>query len=65
MRAVVTFIHAVDGAEVIEVNGHRLQFGHGSGGDGYCYGHQSFDCLDNLTEAEREALKTPDYEVDL
>ncbi len=63
MRAVVKFVYEVDGAEVIHVNGHELQFGYGTGGDGYCYGHQSFDCIDNLTDEEKEALKAPDYEV--
>jgi hypothetical protein len=41
--------------ELVEVNGHKLQFG-GRDGDGYCYGHQSFDCQDNLTTEEIAAL---------
>lgn len=42
--------------ELINVNGHQIQYG-GANGDGYCYAHQSFDCLDNLTDEEKEAVK--------
>lgn len=52
-----------DGAEEIDVNGHRIQYGHGTGGDGFCYAHQSFDCVDNLTAAEREAVHNAESEV--
>ena len=57
MEAKVVDTYA-DGAEIIEVNGHKIQFGYGNvGGDGYCYTHCSFDCVNNLTEDEREAIK--------
>lgn len=56
MEAKVVHTYA-DGAEIIEVNGHEIQFGYGNGGDRYCYTHCSFDCADNLTEEEREAIK--------
>lgn len=46
-----------DGAELIEINGHKIQFGYGFGGDGYCYSHGSFKCIDNLTDKEKEAVK--------
>jgi len=60
IRAKVTYIHPVDGSETIECNGHSIQYGHGSGGDGYCYSHQSFDCIENLTKEEQEAIRRAD-----
>lgn len=57
MKAKVVYIDLRDGAETIEVNGHRIQFGYGSGGDGYCYAHGKFSCLDNLTDEERAAVQ--------
>ena len=39
--------------ETMVVDDHRIQLG-GSEGDGYCYSHQSFDCFENLTDADRE-----------
>lgn len=57
MIAQVIATHSVDGAETIAVNGHEIQFGHGSGGDGFCYSHQSFDCLGKLTDDEWVAVK--------
>lgn len=56
MEAKVVYVNERDGAETIEVNDHRLQYGYGSGGDGFCYAHQSFDCAENLTAEEREAV---------
>ena len=41
--------------ELITVNGHRLQYG--GEGDGYCYEHQTFECIERLTEEEREAVR--------
>lgn len=41
------------------VGTHKLQFG-GSGGDGYCYTHGSFDCCDHLTPEEQEAVNNPE-----
>ena len=34
-------------AEFIRTGGHNIQIG-GSDGDGYCYEHQSFNCLEKL-----------------
>lgn len=47
------------GEEIIQLGEHRFQFG--GVGDGFCYGHQSFDCLDNLTVEERTALRDLPY----
>jgi hypothetical protein len=55
MKAKVLYTYE-DGAEIIECNGHKIQYGYGSGGDGYCSIHESFDCIDNLTEEERAAI---------
>lgn len=47
---------------VTYVNGHEIQ--DGGVGDGYCYGHQSFDCVEKLTVEERAAMNIADYEED-
>lgn len=58
VTATVTHRHPTDGAETIDTStGHRLQYGYGSGGDGFCYTHQSFDCIESLTDDERVAIK--------
>lgn len=54
LRAVRVYYDPVNDTEEIELGAHH--FGFGGQGDGYCYGHQSFDCIDNLTNEEREAL---------
>lgn len=59
VRAVVTYVDELDGSELVEVSGHRFQMG--GQGDGYCYKHQSFDCLDRITDVEREAIKNATY----
>jgi hypothetical protein len=41
--------------EEIEVHGHHLSFG--GPGDGYCYAHQNFECIENLTEEEWKAIR--------
>ena len=56
MKAKVVYTYP-DGAEVIEVNGHKIQFGYGNGGDGFCYTHMSFNCVEKLTNEEKEAVK--------
>ena len=38
----------------VEVDDHL--FGLGGQGDGFCYAHQSFDCLDTLDDEQRRAL---------
>lgn len=45
-----------DSTVVATSTGHELQYG-GREGDGYCYGHQSFDCLDHLTPDEQAAIQ--------
>ncbi len=54
MQATVVYYDAINDVELIECNGHRIQFG-GQGG-GYCFGHQSFDCLTNLSLEEITAF---------
>lgn len=56
MQATVVDADPVHGAELIEIGEHRIQFG-GPNGDGFCYACQSFDCLDNLTDEEMDAVK--------
>lgn len=34
----------------------RHHFEFGGQGDGYCYHHQSFSCLENVTDEERRAM---------
>lgn len=41
--------------EVRTSTGHHIQFG-GRDGDGFCYSHQSFDCVSNLTPDENKAI---------
>lgn len=51
MKASIKYIDEMKSESLVEINDHNIQFG-GSNGDGYCYGHQSFDCIDNLTDDE-------------
>lgn len=63
VTANVTHVHSTDGAETIRIStGHEIQFGYGDGGDGFCYEHQSFDCIENLTAAEKQAVKDAQFE---
>lgn len=43
----------------VELGDHYFEFG--GMGDGYCYTHQTFKCLDNLSPAEWAALADPTY----
>ncbi len=61
MDAIVQHVSYIDGAETIECNGHLIQYGYGSGGDGFCYSHQSFNCIEKLTKEECEATKHARY----
>lgn len=57
VTAWVTYRDERDGTKIIKSStGHEIQYG-GANGDGYCYGHQSFDCIDKLTAEERAAIK--------
>jgi len=49
-----------DPFEIIEVNGHQIQYG-GSAGDGFCHSHSSFYCAEHLTDEEKEAVKHAEY----
>ena len=60
MKAKVIAGNPQDG-ELINVNGHRIQFG-GREGDGFCYAHQSFECIENLSEEERQAVTKAEEE---
>ena len=55
MKAKRTYFDIFNDVEEIELGEHVLQFG--GMGDGYCYGHQSFDCMEALTDEELEALR--------
>lgn len=55
MEAHVVHVDDADSSYTVAVNGHKLQFG-GRDGDGYCYSHQTFECVDNLTDAEAAAI---------
>jgi hypothetical protein len=51
-RVVFTCPH--DRSETVDLGGHSIQRG-GSMGDGYCYTHQTFICLDRFDSRERAA----------
>lgn len=55
MKAERVFFDVWNDVEEIRLGDHLLQYG--GMGDGYCYGHQSFDCMDELTDEERTALR--------
>jgi hypothetical protein len=55
LKAETVYVNTVDGSEEVKLGDHLFQFG--GQGDGYCYGHQTFDCLENLTDEENEALR--------
>jgi hypothetical protein len=55
MKATVVYRSLSDGMEQIVVNGHNIQFG-GRDGDGFCYAHQSFDCVRELSHEEHCAV---------
>jgi hypothetical protein len=58
VTAIITYTDPIDQHELIELStGHELQYG-GSAGDGYCYTHQSFTCMANLTPEEEAAVQT-------
>ena len=48
---------------VVGVNDHEIQFG-GPDGDGFCYSHQSFDCLPLLSNKERMAIDDLEFGPD-
>ena len=54
LRAFVTRSDDLDGSSMLRIGRHHIQLG-GRDGDGYCYGCQSFWCVDHLTALERAA----------
>lgn len=59
MTAKIRVVSSMYDISVCEVNGHRIEFG--GQGDGYCYAHQSFDCLDNLSDQEKAAIDDAEF----
>lgn len=55
MKAITISDSESGGSVVVFVN-HEIQYG-GSDGDGYCYEHQSFDCILNLSSEEVDATE--------
>jgi len=55
MKAEISYYDGMNDITEVKLGDHH--FGFGGMGDGYCYGHQSFDCLDNLSEEELKAVQ--------
>jgi len=56
VTAEITYVGAIDDTVQVKTStGHELQYG-GYGGDGFCYTHQSFSCIDKLSDEERQAI---------
>lgn len=53
--ATIKWTDPVDGSETIVLGTHELHCG--GVGDGYCYAHQSFKCMERLTAEERRELQ--------
>lgn len=60
MKATIKVVSSINDISACYVNGHHFEFG--GPGDGYCYAHQSFNCLSNLTDEEKEAIDNAEYE---
>lgn len=43
-----------DHAQMAYFDGHQIEFG-ATGSSGFCYGHQSFDCIDQVTQQQIDA----------
>lgn len=56
-------VYRNDSSNVEEIMMDNHYFGFGGVGDGYCYGHQSFDCLGKLSDREREAISNAEEQV--
>ncbi len=52
MKAYITYDYGTD----IMIRLGKHHFGFGGVGDGFCYECQSFDCIENLTPEEQQAL---------
>lgn len=59
MIATIRVVDAINDISECVVNGHKFEFG--GPGDGFCYAHQSFLCIENLSEAEKRAIDNADY----
>lgn len=62
MEATIKVVSSINDISECCVNGHCFEFG--GPGDGFCYEHQSFDCLENLSPEEREAVDRAEYQVE-
>ena len=60
MKATIRVVNNMKDISECKVNGHEFEFG--GQGDGYCYSHQSFNCLENLSPEERKAIQEAEYE---
>lgn len=60
MKATIRVVSETQDISECVVNGHKFEFG--GTGDGYCYAHQSFECLENLSKTERAAIQEAEYE---
>jgi hypothetical protein len=61
MKAKLIYNNDMNCEQLIEVGTHQIQYG-GSCGDGFCYKHQSFDCI--LTGEEKQAVADMDYSAE-
>lgn len=61
-KATIRTVSLIHDISECRINDHKFEFG--GPGDGYCYSHQSFDCLNNLTEEEKDAIDNAEYEED-
>lgn len=59
MRATIRVVDEINDVSEALVSDHKFEFG--GPGDGFCYSHQSFKCLDNLSTEEKRALNDADY----
>lgn len=62
--AYVVHVDPMDQHELIKIStGHEIQFG--GVGDGYCYDHSSFDCVETLTAEECRAIDNAENADDI
>ena len=59
MKATIRVVSTINDISEALVSDHKFEFG--GPGDGYCYSHQSFDYLDNLSIEEKRALNDAEY----
>ncbi len=54
-HATVIYDDPLDGSQIVRLGLHEFQCG--GNGDGFCYAHQEFDCMDELTPDEWVAMR--------